>query len=75
MRWQPLAVPPSAVAFLDQARVTRKGQRREFSRTQEFVAALYWFTTLPLVTQLKIVRALESQLAKQDPFDTLSPWK
>jgi hypothetical protein len=66
MRWQPTAMPPSAAALLNKARAGHKGQRRAFSRTQEFVAGLYWFTTLPLETRLELVHEFRAGLATQD---------
>jgi hypothetical protein len=54
MRWQVTVMPPSATALLRAGRAG--GQSGKFSLTQEFVAALYWFTTFPLETRLEIVR-------------------
>jgi hypothetical protein len=48
MRWQPIAIPPSATGLLNMARGGRERLSGKFSRTQEFVAALYWFATFPL---------------------------
>ena len=66
MRWQPIAMAPSAAALLDKARAGPKGQGRAFSRTQEFVAGLYWFTTLPLETRLALVHEFRARPVRQD---------
>jgi hypothetical protein len=66
MRWQPTAMPPSAVAFLNKARARHKESRREFSQTQEFVAGLYWFATLPLEARLEFVDAFRACPMTQD---------
>ena len=65
MRWQPTVVPLSAAALLRMARAGHKGRGREFSQTQEFVAGLYWFTTLPLETRLEIVNDFRACLETQ----------
>jgi hypothetical protein len=56
MRWQPTAMPPSAAALLNKARAGRGVRGAEFSRAQEFVAALSYYATLPVELQLKIVQ-------------------
>ena len=66
MCWQPTAMPPSAAALLNKARAGHKGEGRAFSRTQEFVAGLYWFTTLPLETRLGLVHEFMAGLATED---------
>ena len=66
MCWQPTAMPPSAAALLNKARAGHKGEGRAFSRTQEFVAGLYWFTTLPLETRLALVHEFRARLVRQD---------
>jgi hypothetical protein len=60
MRWQLTGMPPSAAALLNKARAGHRGEVREFSRVQEFVAGLYWFSTLPLDTRLELVHAYRS---------------
>jgi hypothetical protein len=70
MRWQPVAMPPSAAALLNKARAGRGGQSIKFSRTQEFVAALCWFATFPLETRLKIAHEFGIHLATQDQTKT-----
>jgi hypothetical protein len=70
MRWQLTAMPPSAAASLNKARAEWGGHGHGFSRTQEFVAALYWFATLPLETRRKIAREFEIHLATQDQMKT-----
>jgi hypothetical protein len=65
MHWQAIAMPPSAAALLTKARAGRKGQGGAFSRTQEFVAGLYWFTTLPLETRLELVHAFTARPVTQ----------
>jgi hypothetical protein len=66
MRWELIAIPPSAVALLNKARAGHKGQGHAFSRTQEFVAGLHWFTTLPLEKRLEFVHALRARPVTQD---------
>jgi hypothetical protein len=66
MRWQLTVMPPSAAALLNKARAGRQGHGRGFSRTQEFVAGLYWFATLPRETRLEIVHAFRASPATQD---------
>jgi hypothetical protein len=66
MCWQPIAMPPSAAALLSKALGGPKEQGRAFSRTQEFVAGLYWFTTLPLETRLALVHEFRARLVRQD---------
>jgi hypothetical protein len=66
MRWQPITVPPFAAALLDKARAGHEGQGRSFSRTQEFVAGLYWFTALPLETRLELVHEFITSPVTQD---------
>jgi hypothetical protein len=66
MRWQATAMPPSAAALLNKARAGHKGRGREFSRTQEFVAGLYWFTTLPLEARLDLIHAFRALPVPQD---------
>ena len=60
MRWQLTAMPPSAAAWLNKARSGHRGEGRQFSRMQEFVAGLYWFSILPLETRLEFVHAYRS---------------
>jgi hypothetical protein len=55
MLWQPVFVPPSADALLNKARAENTGRRSGFSKTQEFVAALHWFISLPTESQVAIV--------------------
>jgi hypothetical protein len=64
--WQPTVVPPSAAALLNKARAGHRGEGRGFSLTQEFVAALHWFATLPLETRLELVREYRACLETQD---------
>jgi hypothetical protein len=59
-------MPPPAAALLNRARAGHQGEGRAFSRTQEFVAGLYWFTTLPLETRLGLVHDFRAGLATQD---------
>ena len=75
MRCQATAIPASAAALLNRARTGRGGRSREFSRTQEFVAALYWFATFPIETRLEITREFGIRLATQDQMkiDTMPP--
>ena len=67
MRWQPIAMPPSAAALLNKARAGHRGQVRRFSRMQEFVAGLFWFSTLPLETRLEFVHAYRSVWRQDRP--------
>jgi hypothetical protein len=67
MHWELTAMTPSAAAWLDKARAGNQGQGRAFSRTQEFVAGLSWFTTLPLETRLDLVHAFREQLVGVTP--------
>jgi hypothetical protein len=64
--WQPIAMPPSAAALLNKARAGPKEQGRAFSRTQDFVAGLYWFTTLPLETRLALVHEFRARSVRPD---------
>jgi hypothetical protein len=66
MRWQPTVMPPSAAALLNKARAGDTRQGRAFSRTQEFVAGLYWFSTLPIETRLELVRQFRTHPVAQD---------
>jgi hypothetical protein len=43
-----------------------RGTAREVLRTQQFVAALYWFATFPLEARLEIVREFGVQLSARD---------
>jgi hypothetical protein len=70
MRWQPTAMPRSAADLLHNARGRRRGPGGEFSRTQEFVAALYWFTTFPLEMRLEMVREFGNHHAMKDDTKT-----
>jgi hypothetical protein len=67
MHWELTAMTPSAAAWLDKARARHRGQGRAFSRTQEFVAGLYWFTTLPLETRLGLVHEYRERLVGVTP--------
>jgi hypothetical protein len=66
MRWQPTAMPPSAIALLHKARAGHKERGREFSQTQEFVAGLYWFITLPLEARLELLDAFTARPEPQE---------
>jgi hypothetical protein len=66
MRWELTAMPPSAVALLNKARAGDTGQGGAFSRTQEFVAGLHWFATLPLETRLELVHRFRARPVTQD---------
>jgi hypothetical protein len=57
MRWLPMPMPPSVTALLNKARAGRGGQKGEYSRAQEFIAALHHYASLPLAVRLEVIRA------------------
>jgi hypothetical protein len=61
--WLPVAIPPSAAALLAKARSARGGPEGEFSRAQEFVAALQFFAAFPIEARLAIAREYATHLA------------
>jgi hypothetical protein len=66
MRWEPIAMPPSAAALFNKARAGHTGRGSAFSRTQEIVAGLYWFATLPLEIRLGVVHEFMSRPMRHD---------
>ena len=63
MRWLPVAVPPSAATLFTKARVKPGALGSEFSRAQQFVAALHAYTALPAEARLGLVRDYGAHLA------------
>jgi hypothetical protein len=63
-------MPPFAAACFTKTRAERGAHGGGYTRTQEFVALLHWFTTFPLEVQLEIVRRFEVHLASQDQTKT-----
>jgi hypothetical protein len=70
MHWQPTVMPPSAAASLTRARAAHQARSRQFSKLQEFVAGLYWFTTLPHEIRLELVHEFRSRPVTQDRHKT-----
>jgi hypothetical protein len=52
--------------MLDRAR-SGDGASKGFSRAQQFVAALYWFATLPLEARLEMVRRFGADCVTPSP--------
>jgi hypothetical protein len=71
--WEPAAMPPSTAALLNRTRTGHEGQKRAFSRTQEFVAGLHWFTTLPIERRVELVDEFTTHPVAQDRLKADTP--